>query len=190
MRIVSGRFKGRVFHPPKNIPTRPTTDFARTALFNILENRFHLDQVDVLDLFAGTGFITYEFLSRGARSVIAVDKDARCARFIKQTLKTLGVQDRAQMIKMDAFKFLRGWAGDFDLIFAGPPYPLANEIKKIHELVFKYERLRPGGWLIIEHDKRVDLSGLPYLIDQRHYGASIFSFFERPHEDVQNPPAE
>ncbi len=177
MRIVSGRFKGRVFHPPKNIPARPTTDFARTALFNIIGNYFDFSNLNVLDLFAGTGFISYEFISRGVPSVIAVEKDKRCVEFIKKTARTLGISKQLKVIKMDVFKFLKGWYGTFDIIFAGPPYPLSSEIKKIYDLVFQYERLSPEGWLIIEHDRRVDLSNLAHLVDQRHYGASIFSIF-------------
>ncbi len=176
MRVVSGMLKGFVFQPPANLPARPTTDFARTAIFNILSNWIAFDGVRVLDLFAGTGAISLEFLSRGASHVIAVDQDTRCIRFMRSLKQRLHLA-QWQIIRMDAFRFLKGWVGNFDVIFAGPPYALQMKIRQIPELVFQYERLAPGGILIVEHHWRTSLEGLPHLFDQRRYGASVFSFF-------------
>ncbi len=186
MRIITGRFKGRVFYPPPNLPARPTTDFARTAIFNILANITDFEGLHVLDLFAGTGAISIEFISRGAAHVTPVDKDHRCVQFIKQMKRELSITN-LDIYKMDAFQFLKGCAEKYDLIFAGPPYALDREIRKIHEFVFRYERLKPGGILIIEHHKSTPMNDLPFLIDQREYGSSVFSFFKN---GEHNPNAQ
>lgn len=177
MRISGGRFRGRVFYPPANLPARPTTDFARSALFNILQNYYDFPNIRVLDLFAGTGFISFEFLSRGAREVIAVDKDSRCIAFIQRVREELGLEN-LKTVRVDAFRFLQGYADQFDVIFAGPPYGLGDaRIRRIHEYVFRYERLTPEGTLIIEHSRHTPMDDLPHLVDQRTYGSSVFSFY-------------
>ena len=179
MRIISGKYKGKRLRAPKNLPVRPTTDMAKEALFNILQNHFELEAISVLDLFSGTGNISFEFASRGTAQIVSVDKDYRCVKFIASVSKELGLNIRT--FKDDAFKFLERTDLKFDLIFADPPYDLQlNDFKKIATWVFRHELLREDGMLIIEHSKHTDLSELPYFIEQRKYGGSVFSFFKSP----------
>lgn len=177
MRIISGKNKGRRISAPKNLPVRPTTDMAKEALFNILNNHFYFDEIRVLDLFAGTGNISYEFASRGAPSITAVDANAACVAFMAKMAKELEFE--LTPIKSDVFKFLEKAMVKADVIFADPPYDMAlKDFSKIPELVFRRNLLLPDGLLIIEHSDRTDLSQLPYFSNQRKYGGSVFSFFE------------
>lgn len=153
---------------------RPTTDFAKESLFNILVNRFDLEEVTALDLFAGTGNISYELCSRGAERVVAVDIQFKNTRFIQRTAMDMGMP--LQVLKSDVFKYLRTTALTFDLIFADPPYDLGN-IADIPKLVFENELLAPDGLLIVEHDERTDLSHLKHFEQLRRYGKVNFSFF-------------
>lgn len=179
MRIISGRYKGKRLLAPKNLPVRPTTDMAKEALFNILNNLYNLEEITVLDLFAGTGNISFEFASRGTENIISVDRDYRCIKYIASVSRELGLNIKT--FKDDVQKFLERNKLQFDLIFADPPYNLAEEdFTKIVGLVFKNEMLNEGGMLVIEHSKFTDLSGLPYFSEQRKYGGSAFSFFEQP----------
>jgi len=175
LRIISGSKKGFVLNAPKNLPVRPTTDMAKESLFNILENNFHLEKLDILDLFAGTGNISLEFASRGAKSVTAVDKEKSCANYIRQTADVLGFEN-INVIKQDCFHFLINHRSKFDIIFADPPYNL-NSIAEIPKMVLESTILNPSGWLIIEHGNMLKLNLKQGFFQQRNYGQSVFSFF-------------
>ncbi len=177
MRIVSGKHKGRRITAPKKLPVRPTTDMAKEALFNILNNQFYFDELRVLDLFAGTGNISYEFASRGTTEVTAIDGNAGCIRFITHTSNTLELPINA--IKSDVFKFLEKTNIQVDLIFADPPYAMDKaDFERIPKLVFDRNLMTSEGWLIIEHSDKTDLSDLRCFKNSRKYGGSVFSFFE------------
>ncbi|WP_299361913.1 16S rRNA (guanine(966)-N(2))-methyltransferase RsmD [Winogradskyella sp.] len=178
MRIISGIFKGRKIIAPKKLPVRPTTDMAKEALFNILNNQYYFDEVAVLDLFSGTGNISYEFASRGTEQIMAVDDNYGCIRFINETAETFGMP--IQTIKSDVFKFLEHTKQKHTIIFADPPYDFGIELfAKIPQLVFQNDLLDEDGCLIIEHSKHTDLSGLEQFSYVRKYGGSAFSFFVR-----------
>jgi len=186
MRIISGKNRGRHIVAPDNLPVRPTTDLGKESLFNILNNYFFFDRVRVLDLFAGTGNITYEFASRGAQSVIAVDIDQRCTRFIQRTLEQLDYHNAA-VIRQDAFAYTERCRQKFDIIFADPPYQLEG-IEKIVENVFANGLLNPDGWLVLEHSKEHDFSEHPNFFQHRVYGKLNFTFFVNMTEE--NEPEE
>lgn len=179
MRIISGKHKSRRITAPRKLPVRPTTDMAKEALFNILNNIYYFDELTVLDLFAGTGNIGYEFGSRGTINITAVDGDFGCVQFIDKTSKELELNITA--IKNDVFNYLGKTKVKSDVIFADPPYDLPLEdFEKIPELIFKNELLLEDGTLIIEHAKQTDLSHLENFVNNRKYGGSVFSFFELP----------
>ncbi len=178
MRIISGTFKGRRITAPKKLPVRPTTDMAKEGLFNILNNHFYFDEIAVLDLFAGTGNISYEFASRGASNVTAVDADHGCAQFIGKTSDELEMD--ISVIKSDVFSFLEKTSLTSDIIFADPPYDVSQEdYERIPYLVFSRDLLLEGGQLIVEHSKLMRFSHLPQFLNIRTYGSSAFSFFGR-----------
>ena len=178
MRIVSGTHKSRVITAPKNLPVRPTTDLSKEALFNILNNRFDFSEIRVLDLFSGTGNISYEFASRGCTNIKAVDAHFACVQFIKKTTEGFGFPIDA--VKSDVFQYLESRNQTFDFIFADPPYDLAQELfEKIVHSVFKNERLSEDGLLVIEHSKQTKLVHLLHFSQQKNYGGSVFSFFEK-----------
>jgi len=182
MRIISGTLKGRRFHPPQKIPTRPTTDFAKEGLFNILENYFDLEAVSFLDLFAGTGSISYEFASRGCEDITTIERFPKCAAFIRKTAEAYGME-AIEVLQMDVFQYLRNCPRQFDLIFAGPPYKLEN-LDTLPDLIFEYGLLQPEGWFILEHSPQHDFSKHPHLLSHRNYGKTIFSIFsEKDPED-------
>lgn len=177
MRIISGKNKGQRLVAPKKLPVRPTTDMAKEALFNILNNRYYFNEIEVLDLFAGTGNISYEFASRGCENIIAVDADQGCIRYISETSGTFGFPITA--IRKDTYEYLEKQAPKAHLIFADPPYDFSLEaFSQIVQLVFDKELLLENGALIIEHPKHTDLSQLEHFTEQRRYGGSVFSFFE------------
>lgn len=177
MRIISGQFKGRRISAPKKLPVRPTTDMAKEALFNILNNLYYLDDISVLDLFSGTGNISYEFASRGTKQITAVDADFGCIKFINKTAEDFEMQ--ISTIKSDVFKFLEKSKQKYTIIFADPPYAFDLEkFSKIPELVFKNEMLEETGLLIVEHPKQTDLSQLENFGYSKSYGGNMFSFFE------------
>lgn len=178
MRIIGGVHKGRVLKVPPNLPVRPTTDFAKEGLFNILANKVSFEDGTVLDLFTGTGHISLEFASRGSGSITAVDQNVKCVAFLRSAAKQLNL-DTINTVKSDVFDFLKNSMSAFDLIFADPPYNLPN-IPDIHRLVFEKNLLKPGGLLIIEHGPRTSLADLPGFTQQRKYGNVNFSFFEAP----------
>lgn len=176
MRIVGGQFRGRQIRAPKNLPVRPTTDLAKEALFNILQNWYDFEDLKVLELFAGTGNISYEFLSRGVEDLTAVDQHAGCFRFIKSTLKVLGA--RAKVVRSDAKKFIKHAEGPYDLIFMDPPYGMEG-LEDLVALCFKRELLSGYGTLVLEHPPQENYSEQPFFSEQRVYGSSVFSFFEK-----------
>ena len=176
MRIISGKYKGKRLTAPKKLPVRPTTDMAKEGLFNILNNRYYLDELKVLDLFSGTGNISFEFASRGAEEITAVDSYAGCVQFISKTAKELDFSITS--IKSDVFKFLERTPEKFNLIFADPPYDFDTaQFLSIANLVFQNELLLEDGLLVIEHSDQTDLSVHSHFTESRKYGGSIFSFF-------------
>ena len=177
MRIISGKYRGKKITPPKNFPSRPTTDSAKEGLFNILENRVEWDSLEVLDLFAGTGNIGYEFGSRGNTRVIAVDADYGCISFIRKTATELELD--ITPIKSDAFSYLERCNTTFDIIFADPPYDLSQEnFEKIATQSFQNNILDEEGMLIIEHSKHTKLDHVINFSFSKHYGGTTFSFFQ------------
>lgn len=177
MRIISGKHKGRRLVAPKNLPVRPTTDMCKESLFNILNNYFNFHGLKVLDLFSGTGNISYEFASRGAGPVTSVDGDMGCVNFIKKTANELDLDISA--IKSDVFKFLEKSKTSYDIIFADPPYDLSQEnFEKIIQLIFENELLDEEGMLIVEHSKHTKLDHFSHFSFSKAYGGSVFSFYE------------
>ena len=177
MRIISGNQKGRRLRAPKKLPVRPTTDMAKEALFNILSNRFDFDTLKVLDLFSGTGNISYEFCSRGTTSIQAIENDRRCIKFIQETSKLLEMPIEA--INSDAFTYLEKTIQKFDLIFADPPYALDQaNFSKLVQTIFERKLLKANGICIVEHSKHTNLSFIENFIEVKTYGGNCFSFFE------------
>ncbi|MFB9076358.1 RsmD family RNA methyltransferase [Flavobacterium procerum] len=177
MRIISGKYKGRRIFPPKNLPVRPTTDMSKEALFNVLNNHFSFDSLKVLDLFSGTGNISYEFASRGSAPITCVDGDFGCVKFIKQVSSEFDFDIAAT--KSDVFKFLENCKTTYDIIFADPPYGLDQAtFEKIVLTVFERELLEDDGMMIIEHSKYTKLEHMSNFSFQKSYGGSFFSFFE------------
>jgi 16S rRNA (guanine966-N2)-methyltransferase len=175
MRIIGGTLKGLRLNPPKNLPVRPTTDLAKEALFNILQNQIEFEGLKVLDLFSGTGNISLEFASREAAKVTAVDRSIHCVNYVKDTACQHGLI-HIKTYKADVFKFLDMETEKYDLIFADPPYDL-NRIPEIPKIVFEKGLLNPDGMLIVEHQSLQNLSNHPAFVEQRKYGHSSFSFF-------------
>lgn len=182
MRIVSGTHRGRVINPPKNLPVRPTTDFAKESLFNILNNHFEFDTLKVLDLFCGTGNITYEFLSRECKEIVSVDDNYNCCTFVKKTIEDFKFP-KSRVIKSDVFSFLKNNTETYDIIFADPPFDL-DKYDQIPAIVFEKKLLRENGWLIVEHGLKTDLSKHPNFKEKRKYGNLNFSFFKYNSEEA------
>lgn len=184
MRIISGKYKGRRIAPPKNLPVRPTTDMSKEAVFNVLNNHFNFSELKVLELFAGTGSISYEFASRGCTPILCVDGDMGCVNFIKKTAKEFEFDITA--IISDVFKFLEKHTGNYDIIFADPPYGMSQkEFEKIIELIFENELLDEEGILVVEHSKYTKLDSMPNYSFQKNYGGSVFTFFEFESEEEE-----
>ncbi|MGV3631536.1 MAG: RsmD family RNA methyltransferase [Bacteroidota bacterium] len=177
MRIIRGNLKSRRFSTPKNFPSRPTTDFAKEGLFNILEHQFSLQDLEILDLCAGTGNISFEFASREAGRITSVDTNYNCVRFIQNMVKEHALEKEIQVIKSDVRDFLRKTDKQFDLIFADPPYDV-NFHAEIVKLIFENKRLAEDGICIIEHGRQTDLSQLPNFTEKRNFGNVHFSFFK------------
>lgn len=177
MRIISGEFKGRRIVAPKQLPVRPTTDMAKEALFNILNNLYYFAELSVLDLFSGTGNISYEFASRGTKNITAVDANYGCIKFISETAKSFDMPIKT--IKSDVYKLLEQINQSYDIIFADPPYNFSTEeFVRIPDYVFKNKLLNENGLLIIEHSKHTDLSNINNFAYHKSYGGNRFSFFE------------
>ena len=175
MRIISGIYGGRRLSPPKNITARPTTDFAKESLFNLLNNRMDLEGIDVLDLFAGTGGIGIECVSRGAREVTAVEIAHVQQNWIITCCRQLGIRNLS-VIRGDVFKFLSACRTKYDLIFADPPYAL-EQLPTLTDAILERNILKENGWLVIEHGKDTDFTSHPRHYETRTYGSVHFSFF-------------
>jgi 16S rRNA (guanine(966)-N(2))-methyltransferase RsmD len=177
MRIIAGNFKGRKFYPPaKKWPTRPTTDYAKEGLFNILMNRIDFDKTKMLDLFGGTGNHCYEFISRGCVDATYVDRFGGAVSFVKKISAELDVEDKLRIVRMDVFKFIKTDQGSYDYIFAGPPYPLKT-LDSIPDEIFQSSLLSIDGMFVLEHNPNHDFKMHPYFREQRNYGTTLFSFF-------------
>ena len=177
MRIIGGEMGGRRINPPNKMPyTRPTTDLAKEGLFNILQNQVEFDGAKTLDLFGGTGSISYELASRGAASLTIIEKDQAMFQFIKDNIQKLGIQN-CQVIKMDVFKFMETCHESYDFIFAGPPYALTS-INQIPVMVMEKRLIAPNGVFVLEHTPRNNYEGYEGFVKQRNYGTTVFSFFE------------
>lgn len=174
MRIAGGKYQGRIFSPGKQFKARPTTDIAKEALFNILSNRYDFESCDVLDLFSGTGSIGYEFISRGAKSVIMIESNFKHVEFIKSVLKDLN--EKALVLTMDAFKYVFTNRKTYDLIFADPPFDHPH-FEKIVQMILEKKPINPGGSFIIEHSKQYDFSQMQNFFELRKYGHVHFSIF-------------
>lgn len=177
MRIISGTYKGRRFQAPGNLPTRPTTDVAKEGLFNILNNHLEWDEQKVLDIFAGIGSISMEFISRGAERVHSVDIHSGCTTFIHQTAERLGIKN-LQVFRQDAFEFLKQSRYTYNLIFADPPYQLPD-INEIPNIVLSSQCLEENGIFILEHSDKYHFQNDPRCIEERRYGKVHFSFFRK-----------
>lgn len=176
MRIIGGEHGGRKFKPPAIMPhTRPTTDIAKEGLFNVLQHKLDFTTIKTLDLFGGTGSISYELASRGVNDLTIVEKDPVMYEFIKKTSGELRV-DNIKAVKLDVFKFINQCSDKFDFIFAGPPYALTS-IDDLPKLIFEKQLLHIDGWFVLEHTPKNDYKKFPYYKSERNYGSTIFSTF-------------
>ena len=176
MRIIGGEWGGRKIHPPSKMPfTRPTTDLAKEGLFNILQSNREMEGLKTLDLFGGTGSISFELASRGANDLTIVEKDSKMLVFIRETSETLGLT-QLKIISSDVFRFLRNNKEQYDFIFAGPPYALET-IDQIHEYIFEGNLLKEKGWFVLEHTPRNRYQDFPFFVTERNYGSTLFSIF-------------
>lgn len=176
MRIIGGEHGGRKFNPPSRMPyTRPTTDIAKEGLFNVLQHKLAIEELKTLDLFGGTGSISYELASRGAADLTIVEKDTTMYEFVKKTSQELSIEN-IKPLKMDVFKFISQCRDKFDFIFAGPPYALTT-IDELPKLIFENQLLNDKGWFVLEHTPRNDYKNFPYYKTEKNYGTTIFSIF-------------
>jgi len=175
VRIISGKYRSRRITAPKGIKARPTTDFAKESLFNILGNWFEMNEIKVLDLFSGTGNISFEFGSRGATNIVSVDISNLSCRFISEKASEMTMP--IQVLKADVFRFIPGHYGKYDVIFADPPYK-HEQIGSLPSLILKQDLLKPNGVLVVEHDKEVNFESEERFLECRQYGRGNFSFFE------------
>jgi 16S rRNA (guanine(966)-N(2))-methyltransferase RsmD len=176
MRIISGKYGGRRINPPANMPhTRPTTDIAREGLFNILHSRMDFEGIKTLDLFGGTGCISYELASRGAGDLTIVEKDSAMHAFISQNINMLKIEN-CTILRLDVFSFLSACADQFDFIFAGPPYALGT-IDELPKIVVSKKLITPDGYFVLEHTPRNNYEQFQGFSFQRNYGTTVFSFF-------------
>lgn len=175
MRIITGKYKGRRFEVPRTFKARPTTDFAKENIFNVLNGYVDIEGATALDLFAGTGSITLEMLSRGCSSVVSVEADRDHAAFIRQCLEKIGVKE-CSLIRGDVFRFLKSSRQQYDIIFADPPYAL-KELAQIPDLIFQNELLKPDGLFVLEHGKDNNFEQHPHFVEHRAYGSVNFSIF-------------
>jgi 16S rRNA (guanine966-N2)-methyltransferase len=183
MRIIGGEYGGRKFNPPGKMPyTRPTTDIAKEGLFNILQNNLDFEQLKTLDLFGGTGNISYELASRGAEDLTIVEKDSTMFEFIKKKAEQLRIEN-LKPVKMDVFRYIRQCVEKFDFIFAGPPYALL-EINELPKQIFEKQLLKKNGWFVLEHTPRNDYKDYPFFKMERNYGTTVFSFFVEARENI------
>ncbi len=183
-RIISGRLRGKKIQAPRNLPVRPTTDFAKESLFNILANASTWEELEVLDLFSGTGNLAYELASRGAQRITCVDSNPKCCNFIEKTAEDLHFE-AIEVYRGEASDFLRRDYRRYDLILADPPYDYQDH-QALVESVWLHNRLKEEGWLVIEHGRDTDLSEASHFWQQRRYGKVYFSFFQHRHS-AENP---
>lgn len=176
MRIITGLYKGRHFDVPRSFKARPTTDFAKENIFNVVNGYMDLDGTVALDLFAGTGSISLELLSRGCSHVVSVEADRDHAAFIRQCMTKIGTDD-CLLIRGDVFRFMKSCKQQFDFIFADPPYAL-KQLPEIPSLIFQYDLLKDGGLLVFEHGKDNDFSAHEHFVEHRSYGSVNFSLFK------------
>lgn len=176
MRVISGKYKGKRFAPPKKFPSRPTTDFAKESLFNILNNSIDFENIHALDLFSGTGSIGIELISREAKSVTSVDIHATCVKHI-HALKTELNEKNWHIVKADVFEFLSNHTTSYDLIIADPPYDL-KRVPELPNLIFKNNLLNQGGIFVLEHGREHSFENETHFTGERNYGGVHFSFFE------------
>lgn len=177
MRVISGKYRGKNFFPPKGFPSRPTTDAAKESLFNILDSRMYFEKLDILDLFAGTGNISIEFLSRGVGTVLSVDSHSVSHNYLLKLREEFKAENW-QITRQNAFSFVETCKQKFDLIFADPPYGL-DGVENLPTQVFELGLLVDDGTLIVEHGHETSFSGHPYFKEMRNYGGVMFSFFEK-----------
>jgi 16S rRNA (guanine966-N2)-methyltransferase len=176
MRIIAGHLGGRRFDPPSKMPnTRPTTDIAKEGLFNVLQHRLDIPEMKTLDLFGGTGNISYELASRGATDLTVVEKDQSMVEFIKNTSSRLGIEN-LHVVKMEVFSFIERCQEKFDFIFAGPPYAMTT-INDLPKRIFEYKLLKEEGWFVLEHTPRNNYESFPFFQEERNYGTTVFSVF-------------
>jgi 16S rRNA (guanine(966)-N(2))-methyltransferase RsmD len=175
VRIIRGIYRGKILHPPKSIQARPTTDFAKEGLFNILENQFDMGALSVLDLFAGTGSISLEFASRGCQNIQIIERDRVHVRFITKTVHELKFEG-IEIHHNDVFKMIRNLHHRFNIIFADPPYDMKS-LEELPDIIFEEGLLEPAGWFILEHSSHYDFSSHPAFHFHRQYGNVHFSFF-------------
>ncbi len=176
MRIIAGEHGGRKINPPAKMPyTRPTTDIAKEGLFNTLQHKLDIEELTTLDLFGGTGSISYELASRGAKQLTIVEKDHAMFDFIKKTAESLHIENM-KFVKMDVFKFIEQCTEKFDFIFAGPPYALTT-IDDLPKKIVEKQLLKPGGMFVLEHTPRNDYKTFQLYKMEKNYGTTIFSFF-------------
>lgn len=183
MRIIGGTKKGAIIRAPKSLPVRPTMDRNKESLFNILNNYFWFDEMQVLDLFSGTGNISFEFASRGAQRVVAVDAHAGCVKFISKKANELDFP-QLEVVKADVWRYLQQEGQQYDFIYADPPFTLfkPEQYGELASLIFEAELLKPGGWLVMEHPSSVDISQHPHLDEERSFGQCIMAFFRNGEE--------
>lgn len=177
MRIIRGKYKARRFSPPKSFPSRPTTDYAKEGIFNMLENRIDLINLDILDLCAGTGNISIEFLSREAGNVTSVDKHPVCVRYMYKLAQELGTGEEWQIAKNNVLQFVEKTKSTYDLIFTDPPYDMTFHAELVQK-IYDNQLLNPNGLMLVEHGKQTDLSELVGYQETRNFGNVFFSFFE------------
>lgn len=182
MRIVSGKFKGRRFTPPTHITARPTTDFAKESLFNVLIQYVDFEQCIVLDLFSGTGSISYEFASRGAKRVVSVEMSDKHLAFIHKIRQELGLSTILYPLKMDVFRYIQQDKEQFDIIFADPPYEM-KELPQLPEKILSSNLLKSDGIFILEHSSKQDFSKLDCFLEHRNYGNVNFTLFRSKSTD-------
>ena len=190
MRIITGKYKGRHFDIPRTFKARPTTDFAKENIFNVLAGYIDFDGAKALDLFSGTGSITLELLSRGCSRVVSIEQDRDHHRFICDCLKKLN-DKQALPLRADVFRFLKSCHEQYDFIFADPPYAL-KELPQIPDLVIEKKLLKPDGIFVFEHGKDYDFSQHPYFREHRAYGSVNFSIFTSaaPASEADSPSVE
>ena len=177
MRIITGILKGRRLNPTDNLPVRPTTDMAREGLFNILNNILEYEDLTVLDLFSGTGAVSFEFISRGAKEVTSIEINAKCTDFIKKSAQQFGVKN-IHVVRADVFDLIKRTYQKFDVIFADPPYQL-EELPSLPNLIFEKQMLTDDGIFILEHSKEHTFEDHPYFWQHRKYGKVNFTFFKK-----------